>query len=263
MPAMTSSIAAVKAGSVTRREGLWMRTASPAGCLKPASRILSIRPDSPGPGVFGSMVFVPARPPRTKARRTNASQPNVAVFQWSALQRPMRAATFLGLVADMIFLPNVECENTHVSDARDGSGLAASSTGRIRPRPDRRLGVLLRLEAAGGEPAVRSARKPDRAARPSVRARCADRALDDRGHRRGRGSSRLVECSALLALVRDSGDRDHGAPGLRAPTFSVHGAGRVLAVGRSAVVCGRTPGLVHDQHLPCRDGRLVPSREPA
>ena len=36
---------------------------------------------------------------------TNASQPNVAVFQWSALQRPMRAARFLGgLLPDMSFL---------------------------------------------------------------------------------------------------------------------------------------------------------------
>jgi hypothetical protein len=36
---------------------------------------------------------------------TNASQPNVAVFQWSALQRPMRAARLLGgLLADMSFL---------------------------------------------------------------------------------------------------------------------------------------------------------------
>jgi len=49
--------------------------------LKPASRILSIRPDSPGPAVFGSIVFVPMAPPSPKATITTASQPNVAVFQ--------------------------------------------------------------------------------------------------------------------------------------------------------------------------------------
>ena len=40
----------------------------------------------------GRSIFVPASPPSAKATRTNASQPNVAVFQWSALQRPIRAA---------------------------------------------------------------------------------------------------------------------------------------------------------------------------
>ena len=40
-----------------------------------------MRPDSPGPAVFGSMVFVPKTPPIPKATTTSASQPNVAVFQ--------------------------------------------------------------------------------------------------------------------------------------------------------------------------------------
>ena len=50
-----------------------------------------MRPDSPGPAEF-VMVFVPTRPPSPKATRTKASHPKVAVFQWLALQRPMRAA---------------------------------------------------------------------------------------------------------------------------------------------------------------------------
>jgi hypothetical protein len=70
---------------------LSIRTVSRADCLKPASRILCIRPDSPGP-VLSSMFFVPARPPSPKATMTKASQPKVAFFQWVALQRPMRAA---------------------------------------------------------------------------------------------------------------------------------------------------------------------------
>ena len=47
-----------KAGVARLRERLWIRTLSPAGCLNPASRIRSMRPDSPGPDVVGSMFFV-------------------------------------------------------------------------------------------------------------------------------------------------------------------------------------------------------------
>ena len=71
----------MNAGSLVLSDLLWMRTVSPAGCLKPASRILSARPDSPGPAVESSMSFVPTMPPSTKATTTKASQPNVAVFQ--------------------------------------------------------------------------------------------------------------------------------------------------------------------------------------
>ena len=92
----------------TRCERLWIKTLSAAGCSKPASRIRSIRPDSPGPAEFGSMFFVPTAPPSPKATRTKASQPNVAVFQWSALQRPMRAARLRSvcLVRDMRVPPS-------------------------------------------------------------------------------------------------------------------------------------------------------------
>ena len=85
---------------------LWIRTLSPAGCLKPASRILSARPDSPGPAVLGSMVLVPTAPPIAKAAMTRPSQPKVAVFQWLALQRPIRAARLrLVCVRDTAFSP--------------------------------------------------------------------------------------------------------------------------------------------------------------
>jgi hypothetical protein len=90
--ATTSVIAALKAGSVVLSSVLWTRTFSPAGCWNPASRILSIRPDSPGPGASSSIDFMPTAPPSPNATRTNASQPNVAVFQCAALQRPIRAA---------------------------------------------------------------------------------------------------------------------------------------------------------------------------
>ncbi len=94
----TSWIARVKAGVPARSERLWIRTLSAAGCLKPASRILSIRPDCPGPEAFGSTCLVPSWPPTKNAASTRASQPKVAVFQWAALQRPMRAATLRGCV---------------------------------------------------------------------------------------------------------------------------------------------------------------------
>ena len=43
--------------------------------------------------------IVPTMPPSTNATTTDASHPNVAVFQWAALQRPIRAAWFLGCVS--------------------------------------------------------------------------------------------------------------------------------------------------------------------
>ena len=85
---------------------LWTRTFSAAGCLNPASRMRSIRPDWPGPEVFVSMFFVPTMPPRPKATTTRKSQPKVAVFQWFALQRPIRAARLrCGLLGDISFPP--------------------------------------------------------------------------------------------------------------------------------------------------------------
>ena len=81
MPATTSATADVNAGASTSSVPLWISTLSPAGCRNPASRILSMRPDSPGPGALASTVFVPTMPPSPKATTTSASQPNVAVFQ--------------------------------------------------------------------------------------------------------------------------------------------------------------------------------------
>ena len=78
--ATTSATAESKAGVPARAVRLWIRTCSEAGCLKPASRIRFMRPDSPGPAVL-SMFLVPTMPPSPKATRTNASQPNVAIFQ--------------------------------------------------------------------------------------------------------------------------------------------------------------------------------------
>jgi len=79
--ATTAPTAASNAAVPARCERLWIRTLSPAGCLNPASRILSMRPDSPGPAVLGSTFTTPTAPPIPKATMTSAIHPKVAVFQ--------------------------------------------------------------------------------------------------------------------------------------------------------------------------------------
>ena len=91
--ATTSSTAAAKVGLFTVSVSLWTRTLSSAGETKPSSRIVAIRPDSPG-APSSSMCFVPIAPPIATAATTNAIHPAVAVFQCAALQRPVRAARF-------------------------------------------------------------------------------------------------------------------------------------------------------------------------
>src|ERR1043165_617891 len=49
-------------------------------------------PDSPLPLFSAMSVLVPTALPMANAAMTNASHPKTAVFQWLALQRPIRAA---------------------------------------------------------------------------------------------------------------------------------------------------------------------------
>ena len=91
----TSLTAARNAGSPIVCVLLCTSTISPIAsvCGKPASRRMwSPRWASPTFVSCWSMFFVPMFVPRTTAAMTNASQPKTAVFQWLALQRPMRAA---------------------------------------------------------------------------------------------------------------------------------------------------------------------------
>src|SRR5204863_8708495 len=116
--ATTSLTAESKAGAPARAERLWISTLSLAGNLNPASRILPIRPDSPGPALVGSACFVPTWLPTANASTTSASQPKVAVFQCAALQRPTRAATLeFCLARDMVLLLWVD----NTSDATTAS----------------------------------------------------------------------------------------------------------------------------------------------
>src|SRR5207253_6684428 len=82
-----------------------------------------MRPDSPGPALVGSACFVPTWLPRANASSTSASQPNVAVFQWAALQPPMRAATLrrlLCLVRNMTVLLSVGSRRPSLGGIREG-----------------------------------------------------------------------------------------------------------------------------------------------
>ena len=55
-------------------------------------RIWSARCDWPVLTSASLMFFVPTLLPIMKAATANTSQPKTAIFQWLALQRPMRAA---------------------------------------------------------------------------------------------------------------------------------------------------------------------------
>src|SRR5438067_12587347 len=89
---IASLIAAVNAGDPTVLVVLRTNTLSAADCLYSSPSTAATCPDSPGPVLVGSIFFVPRALPIANAATTNASQPNVAVFQCEALQRPMRAA---------------------------------------------------------------------------------------------------------------------------------------------------------------------------
>ncbi len=110
-----------------------------------------MRPDSRGPAVFGSIVFVPAMP-RAKATTTNASQPNVAVFQWSALHRPIRAATFLGVLPDISLLLSVGklMAMTLGGRRRGDIGGGSESSSDLTPISSSYLGRSKARSASGG-----------------------------------------------------------------------------------------------------------------
>ena len=74
-------------------------TCSPLDLRKPASATAtSAAFDEPLPICASSSEFVPIIPPPTVARTTNAIQPRIAILRCCALQRPARAARFVGLM---------------------------------------------------------------------------------------------------------------------------------------------------------------------
>jgi hypothetical protein len=72
------------------------RTLSRAGILNPApSMICAARRDSPFAIIQSFISRGPTKLPMTTAPTANASQPNAAVFQCAALQRPARPERFV------------------------------------------------------------------------------------------------------------------------------------------------------------------------
>ena len=63
--------------------------------------ILFALPASPTPASFFSIICIGTAIPIANEATTNASHPNVAVFQWLALQRPIRAARLLERVGSL------------------------------------------------------------------------------------------------------------------------------------------------------------------
>ena len=102
---ITSFTVARKAGSPTVRLVLSTRTNSVWGARsgKAFLRIWSAVCDWPTPASLMSICFKPrAAFPKANRRTTHPSQPKTAVFQWVALQWPIRPAMF---IARCICLP--------------------------------------------------------------------------------------------------------------------------------------------------------------
>src|SRR5262245_38464243 len=89
-----SPMTALNAGSSALSFWLWMTTNSVCGsALNPACfKIWSARCDWPTLASSFDSCFVPTCMPTANDAMTKASQPKTAVFQWLALQRPIRAA---------------------------------------------------------------------------------------------------------------------------------------------------------------------------
>src|SRR4051812_8326455 len=94
----TSPSAALKRGLDASMDRLCTSTLSEASAGNARAAVLSARPDSPLPPSESAMFFIPAALPIARATSTKASQPQIAVLRWLALQRPARAARFMGVL---------------------------------------------------------------------------------------------------------------------------------------------------------------------
>src|SRR3954463_1899940 len=109
MVRVISVITARKAGSWASSFLFWTKTISPISSTltsNPSLMILSALAASPTFESEVSRYLVPIAVPIANDATTNASQPNTAVFQWFALQRPIRAAKlfecFSGDIRDLL-----------------------------------------------------------------------------------------------------------------------------------------------------------------
>src|SRR3954453_11207207 len=110
-----------------------MSTRSPMSSGNPASStIMAPRLESPLPDAESLSWFCPTLPPIRVASTTNAIQPRMAVFRCVALQRPARAARFLGCKLLSPVWGSNTAQNTPSRAGPPWGGLQASSAGRFR-----------------------------------------------------------------------------------------------------------------------------------
>src|SRR5690242_628338 len=124
---------------------------------------------------------MPARPPSPKATITNASQPKVAVFQWSALQRPIRAARLLDLVEGMSIL----LVGRDLMPLTLGGPARIVVVGRLDSKSDpATISTPTQVGGAKSARGVLSTHEPGRISRPQALVRALDRRASDDGHAR-------------------------------------------------------------------------------
>src|SRR6266511_1613007 len=129
----------------------------------------------------------------------------------------IRAGPNALLVAACIACPFVEFGSSTLGAQRPTVVVAKVRSGSYQPL------IPVPTQVGGDERgrAVRSRREKPLVARAQVRVRRADRAPGDRSHARSGGQTRLAGRAAHDAVVRRTGDRDHGAPDLRASALSL------------------------------------------
>src|SRR5690242_6893629 len=130
-----------------------MRTNSPCSSTlveKPSLMILSARAASPTLESVVLRKLVPTAVPIANDATTKASQAKTAVFQWLALQRPIRAAMLLeclsGDIWDLLFLGLVVLPDPRPARSPPVGGQQASPSAAARTpfrtaRPRRTLGT--------------------------------------------------------------------------------------------------------------------------
>ena len=88
----TSWMTAWNSGESASNSSLWTRTVSSAGCSKSSYRILSARPDSPGPEVSNTIDFIGTTMLNAKSVTITPSHPRIAILRCRPLQRAICAA---------------------------------------------------------------------------------------------------------------------------------------------------------------------------
>ena len=124
--------AASRAGSTRLQQHLLAAGLAEAGACSTAR---SAARDEPLPISASLSEFVPIMPPPTVATTTNAIQPRIAILRCCALQRPARAARFVGLMTAPVVVVIVRSLSSAEGASRCGG--RANRGGAIPPAPGR------------------------------------------------------------------------------------------------------------------------------